>query len=671
MSEQWGSHWRWRLALLVVTGLLLGYGWTLAEQWKTRLAVSGGAPPAVVRVVHRDHQTLEAYDWANGKQWTIAEIGAEDRHWDPTQIVCGGKSVAWQTIAEPGIVLHVMDIAPPANRRSYGIPIDPDAVGLVGISTDERFAVFLTWGYRVPDGAGGTKVTLDRTWRGTNPMVYVHYVVDLKTEKIVDTRECESRLRAIGTSGEFASARVSTTPFDPMEPTAARWRITSEGSWELIAETTPLPAPADVVSVARDGQGTWRFFDDDEVARGNETSSQARVLRVSPSGEQIAVLELTTQRVLVGNVKDKLLVAIDTPYGLFSSADFPSDGYTLVLTDMCDDVRVVDTRTGRTIAREASGSTRRNRLLGVSICLVAMSLMCFWNALRESSVAWGITDAMAANVVVQLAAAGVYAAFFHREFSVSLMQLSARINMLMSEVMGSLLGTAVLVGWYWGHGTGWLPTRWLFGTACFSAMAVACAFGWQTAGDEFASAWTASLITQLILAGVSAALVAACRSVGLTIRDAPTAKNPGRFGLATFFIVITGISILIALGRTHMEQQLQNTATPFLFILLTYYAVAIGLVAILFVRARWYVVAIAAASLLAAAMIGLYWQIESLVIPVPRQLFHWLNLGGIAGTVIGVTVPCVVLRSRGWRWVRATRTAVVVENLQTTQSETT
>ncbi len=69
MTSRWVSLWRWRLPLLLVTIILLGYGWLLADQWKSRTVVSGSSNPAVLCIQHRSGVSIEAYDWKAAKHW--------------------------------------------------------------------------------------------------------------------------------------------------------------------------------------------------------------------------------------------------------------------------------------------------------------------------------------------------------------------------------------------------------------------------------------------------------------------------------------------------------------------------------------------------------------------------------------------------------------------------
>ena len=79
MSDRLGSHWRWRVAMMLIAVVLIGYGWWQAGRWTGRVLLGHGASyPALYSVPRRDGSaSIEAFDWKNDRTWRVANVDRE------------------------------------------------------------------------------------------------------------------------------------------------------------------------------------------------------------------------------------------------------------------------------------------------------------------------------------------------------------------------------------------------------------------------------------------------------------------------------------------------------------------------------------------------------------------------------------------------------------------
>lgn len=643
--NQLGSYWRWRAALLVLSLCLFAIGWVVLNEWTNRVVVGAGQGTTLVyRVVRRDHQTLQTWDWRTGEQTRVVDFGPEDHRWHEVLIVRDGGSVARQV---------------PFGHRYYSPPIPFEGHGLAGVTPDERYAVYQGRGQFVSDGNGGTKVSFDAPWSGTNPVAYVTYVVDLRTQQVVDTKEWQSTITAFGSSGEFLSQCHSPTPLDPKEPAAATWRITSDGQWEKIGDSQSRFVTGAILPLAAGEGKNLRMLDADEVAAEGETTSQGRFVRYSSASDSLILVDLATQRIHATNLATKRLVPLQVPGIGASSVQFTHDGALVLMSDMRDDLRVIDPTTGVTLFRESSGLRRRTALLAIAIGLAVVWLAWLVLAIRERDVWWAIADALFCNGVWQFA----LIALFHSEVHRDMAQFgTAKVALMMSivlPVIGAAVGNMILLGWYWAHGTHSILRRALVGTVALVLGQIPVAVGMWLNEGEFLATWTGAILLGLPAAGVIAAIVAPIRSIGWTIRDAPVSENPRRFGLATFLSVVAGICVLLALCQTHVEQGLNRMADFLAFVIAGCPLFGGALIAVLFSRFRWPIVALAVVITFVLAGVALDPYTQTLAIPVPSRQVYQLFSAVLFGVAMTVAIPCLVLRAHGFAWVRGGRGAAM------------
>ena len=90
MTDRFGSHWRWRLAMLLVAFALIGYGRWQAERWQWRSLVQSGGSPAIYRSIHRDgSQSIEAFDWEHNQRWMVTTLPPDGRRRELDDVVGG------------------------------------------------------------------------------------------------------------------------------------------------------------------------------------------------------------------------------------------------------------------------------------------------------------------------------------------------------------------------------------------------------------------------------------------------------------------------------------------------------------------------------------------------------------------------------------------------------
>ncbi len=169
-------------------------------------------------------------------------------------MVGNGKAVAWHE----SLMLNVVDLAPPYAHRRYAAPNLSVAEQFVGMTDDERFAVFQADGEMIPvaDGKNGTE-----------------HPADLGNKY---QRAGESDYRSENRSGRGYTGmgqyrgreRALRTIFyrGCQEPAGASrrirrgllWKITADGKWEKIEDRDPRFAKTTFFLRARDPQGKWR-----------------------------------------------------------------------------------------------------------------------------------------------------------------------------------------------------------------------------------------------------------------------------------------------------------------------------------------------------------------------------------------------------------------------------
>src|SRR5262249_3116411 len=147
-----------------------------------------------------------------------------------------------------------------------------DREGLVGVTRDERMAVFC----------------LDETRGGLRAVTpaYSIRVIDLSTGRELSSIARNSSMASINSSEEFFSIRSAFVPVGPDDPLVGRWKLAGDGTWEPANAERQLVFPDKLLSIAEAADGSLRLMGEKEISPAGENVTQAEALAASPSGER-------------------------------------------------------------------------------------------------------------------------------------------------------------------------------------------------------------------------------------------------------------------------------------------------------------------------------------------------------------------------------------------------
>lgn len=668
VKQRWGSHWSWRWMLAALLLALLVSAYVLAEQWLVRSLVPSHAPPAVIRVTQRSQEWLEGFDWRTGERFKMPlyeHIPTETVH-ETMQTVLDGKAVAWMS----GWDLHVVDLQPPHLERLFKCPLKPEQHSFLGLSRDGNFALFQAVGTLQKNPDGSTSVTLEPTFGGQRQMIVLS-IVDLRTGEARRVKEWESTTAPSRSAGEFESTLRATTlpPLDPNEPSFARWTISPEGEWQKV-DSSVSKRLANVVAV-RDAKGRLQWPEDEAAANSDPAAVQLTVVKWSSSGKRMLACSIGESCSIV-DAEAKTMRPLETPYGLFTAAAF-LDEDTIIVSDLHDDIRVIDVSSGKTIARDLLGSLRRTRMRWVAAGLALVAAFWMTLAFRERNLFWALSDSLIALTALQFVLVAIMISLFSLESGggASMRRLMEYAPLVFS-VVASNVGAGVVVGWYWAHGRGFLVWRWLYGAVWLSigSLPAAAAISHVDARTNSPEVVFAAFVAFGVLLGsLTSLVVVGLRSLRWTIYHAPLSENPSRFGLATCFLVTGGIGVLIPIGQWFFSSNGHEGPISPVGLAVGAAVAAVVLVALLMSRARWYFLTAAWGLWIATVVAGV--MILALYLPrvLPYLFVCMLESSAVVGIVVAIAIPCLVLRTHGWHWVRAKKevpSSVKAANLQPT-----
>lgn len=637
MRERWGSHWRWRLLFVIVSIALVGYGWVLADRWRMRVVLPGSDGPAFLALYRRTGVSVEAYDWKAGKRWHVADVHRED---DRGRIVTSlrgvgnGRAVAWHDHS----MVHVVDVAPPCEHRRYNTTVDSSTDELVGMSDDRRFAVFQRNVERIVGAAIATQQALQ--------------IVDLTTGEVVNTKEWESTLTANGASGTFLSQRQTPNPVDSNEPVAALWIVSSDGKWEQIEDRDPRFAIGSNLSLACDPKGKWRLLGPKETARTDETPSTGILVKSSPDGGHALLFDQTVPCILLLNTKTLAIRELARTYTTIGIGEFVDDGKQLLLANLRDDLLLVDVETGRQTVLDEAGSQRRNRIFAVGGALLLMAVFLLGLAIWERQLPWTVTDLVAAGGSIEMALGFVAVGMIHPELQSVYPASQWWVVPILCGALGIHFGMATMVGVYWSFGRSWLLRRWLLGGLCLLLFALPIAITMVEIENLGALPIVVGVMMAfgLIFVGAVNAQGLIVRALGWTIRDVPVEENRRQFGLVTFFWVVAAIAVLVTVAKWLFA----GPAVTMILVLAVFGIVIISsgliLAGILFSAAKTQYVGGAAMLFLLIVAGSIYLHGEYPGVPFSRMQVYVLDIPAALLAAVTIAVPCMILRSRGWRW---------------------
>ncbi len=659
MTERFGSHWRWRLAIVLVAAALIGYGWWQAERWEwRRLVESGGGWPAIYCLGHYDgSQSIEAFDWHNNRTWTITTIppdGRQSEFNDRVIVATGGKAIAWRQ----DDAIHVVDIDAPHRARSYDLPrlqgiwraaveksplphsenFDGSNYRLVQISQDGRFAILQS-----VDGkdylTSLTKMMRRIWWRNTpawNPLESVHLVVvDLEAGEVVSSRLWQSITIEGANAGELESFALVWSPRGSSEPVYGRWQLSNEGELVLIEKAIVPPAPSVVIA---ESYGILRLADETRPADLSEVVSQGTIIRTLR--DRIVVEDSGRRKLRIFDQAMQQQWVVDRSQ--VTTTHIAADERTIAGSNQFDDIIVFDIKNGSVIAREISGSSRRLQLLATGIALLAVAIALTRFGLAESVFAWGMFDALVACALIY---GSVYPMQPCLDSTPILFDLRAFVPPYLFQ--GAMVGAAILAGWYLAHGRHWAAIRWLLGTLGLFAFTVPLLV---SKSWEFSNSFDVVLRTMvtigLFMSSVAAAVAIVVRPMGWAI--SPPDEQPGtfRFGLMQVLILVSsvGMAIILFQGLPVFNK------SEVLFWSIGSLAFGIPLVGVLFLRSGWWRV-IGLVAPLAIAGEAIYWRAvwPGNVADAPFFAGEAITTASAAVTIL---IPCLVVRKHGWAWTK-------------------
>jgi hypothetical protein len=292
-------------------------------------------------------------------------------------------------------------------------------------------------------------------------------------------------------------------------------------------------------------------------------------------------------------------------------------------------------------------------------------------ALGERNFSWTLADVAVSFGAAQMAVAYVLVSMMSPElFSIS---PGSRfwVTPMACYLLGMFIGAATMMGIYWAFSRGWLPSRWLLGGLCLCLAAFPITLIWEhhQAGAAMVVVQGVVLAFGLIFSGAAGCLSLFIRALGWTIADRPVDDNPRQYRLATFFLMVAASAILIAVGQWLFAGPDVIQVVYCAVIGVAIIASAMVLAGILLCNANTWIVASATAFFLFAVTTGIYVHGEYPLGAVSRYEMYLFD-GPIAlATAVTIAIPCLVLRSRGWRWRRGKNTdsPVAAANLQAHQ----
>lgn len=628
VTTRFGTHWRWRVALLVIALALFASGWNVARWWWARVLVRGTGEPAIVRVTHSRGESLELFDWTSGKWRTFAEIPAA-YFWfvDPLQVVLDGKAVAWQR----GEKIHIAPTDGSGVRTLQQLELDAGDQ-LLGLTRDENFAFVCA----KDDGV---------LWmaNGRQSMTRVVHVLDLRSGEIVHAERWMATPAPAGSSGEIVGTRLSPESF-------GRWSFSIDDGWQESANAKPSFNERHLIDIVRgsEGQLIWTgFLTPTTAAQVPETWA---VTYVSPSGDRFIANHQEGQCAIFDQRTGKA-IQLDLPWGICPYASFTPDSNTLLFSDLFDDIHVIDAATGRLVAKDSAGSRRRTILLAIASVGLLVSAAWLWIAFLEQSARWAVIDTLVTLLIISLSMVGMALAIAHPGMNWTNTSARMIFQGLVHVEMGISAGAILITAWYWAHGDGPATPRWALGVVGLAIFLLPIPML-----ERWTSWWVAAraiTATAIFATGITALVVWIPHAMGWTIRNRPAEGPSHRFGLGAIFAVITSLGILLALGKW-LDPSQWNNNTWIIYGLVEMLLVGTALVAILFSRLSWDWMA--GGFLLVAGAIFLLICLRLVGMSARNPNYsdiYVMEAGALIGTTLAALLPCLILRRHGFRWTRA------------------
>lgn len=622
---QFGTQWRWRAVLILISVVVFAAGWNVARWWSCRVVVQGSGETAVIRVRQPGRESLEHIDWSTGTRRKFAEIPTGD-YWlvdHSVRVVRDGKAVAWYHNGR----VHIAPIDGSGVRTSarFKLTAPSPLDSFLGITSNENFAVFRVQMFDFAQLANGTG------------MLAVNVtVIDLRTGEVASSERWAGDTCAIGSSAEIVGTRLTPEAY-------GRWTFANGRAWEKVADEKERLHEHQIVFVIEgaDGQLSWTGH-----VTTQKSESWGNVVQ-SPSGECF-VANSGKGRCAAFNDNTGKVTHLSLPWGCCPTASFTSDGKTLVVSDLLDDIQLIDAETGRLIAKDTAGSDRRMLLLGFATIGLLLSVAWFRIALLERSTSWAIVDALATTLAVSFTITGDATAATHPGWSFA---FGHELFGLSYVVAGIAAGAAAMTGCYWAHGDGALVARWIKG-AIFLALLLTPLPMLNLFGSWWQQPLTTSA-TATFAAGVAAMVVWLPNVIGWTIRNRPIEGSAHRFGLGAIFGTISSVGILLALGRWLIDPGQWESNKWVVDAITEMMCVGTLLVAVFFLRLPWYGIIVAFLAVSTAIITLIYLGLFGMTAANPKFFVTPLmEVAGLIGTTLSVAISCTVLRRHGFRWTR-------------------
>ncbi len=629
VAPRFGTHWRWRAIVALISVAVFVAGWNVARWWRARTIVRWSELPALVRISGPGYESLEQFDQSNGAWRKLAEFSTRNSPAvrSSIQVVLDGKAVAWHQ--DDRIHIAPTDGSPVQSSAQFKVA---ERIEFHGLTRNENFALIRD----TNEGMAKLKNSMASS--------SVIYVVDLQSGEIVNS-ETWVIPSSVGSTGDIVATRISPEEY-------GHWRFSSEGGWQKTAdvEYRLIEGYSVRFMIEPDGQLTW---DRSETPRaGKPMTDRWRVTCMSPSGDRFVANQSEGRSAVVDQNTGKVTV-LNLPWGSCPFSSFTPNNNSLVISDLLDDIHVLDLTTGRFVAKDSAGSRRRGILFGIVIMGLLLSAAWLRIAFWEQSPHWATLDALSATLAISLALVGTVIAIDHPGIYWNSSRAGEIVRALGYVVMGISAGVALLVAWYWAHGEGSIAARWARGVlllAIFLPLLPMTEY-WPSSWDMAQKLAAAAVFT----AGITAMVVSLPNAIGWTIRNRPLESSSPRFGLGAIFAAITSIGMLLALGKWLFSRSQWNVYSPiFAYGIVELMIVSTVMVAILFVRLSWFWIVgallLIAATVFALNRFGLVGLSAKYAVFLYARTAEGFTLVGMA---LAVLTSCLVLRYHGFRWTRA------------------
>lgn len=633
MSGRWGFRLRWGLLATMVA--LLAARYVTSRCWVNRsVVVGGGGPPAVLVALSSSHRTIEKWDWNTNRMESIATFE--------------GGPIAGMLCTDDGKfvwlddgTLHTIELDPPHEHRQWKTAFsgdeDSSQLSILGTSPNSRLVAVQCV---QPDFGAPFH------FRESDLVV-----IDVETAEEVSRKHWNSRMGPAIVSGEFESFSQLARE-TPEEPRHGEWRLTDQGTWELLP---PDSNRYDFVQVVKDAAGRVRGVLLTEPLSPGENLEGTAVAALSPDGEHVL---RRNRKLFLAHAGRRDVQALPTRISDIVRASFTDDGKHFLVDDVFGDVQVYESETGRLVSSTTSGMTWHSIVAGLAATFVVIAFGWLWLSFREKTQLGTIVDFHAAAIAAQIA---IFSFIMQLQFLDSqwLVDLCASVGFTATAALG------VATGWYWTYGPGDFAVKLKWGFLSILAIAIVPTFALASLEAPYYMQFLLLIpaFAGLFAASVTAFLLSPIRVLGWQASDEPVPFQARRFSLASMMLVIAGVSVVLAFLKFTFDVLGAPDVLGVAMVFLPIAVAGLFLPAIAIMNAglhRRILLGIGvAASISGGIMAGTDQRVGNWIWSAYVAMYCF-----VATTMLVILAMAILARKHGWRWRKAQALAGDVPSLE-------